>query len=116
MVKKLSKIPEHARKVFTGIMYDVYQWDQEMFDGTTRVFEALAREDAVSVIPIIDDKLVMIKEEQPGREMYNAFPAGGMKPGETPIEAAKRELYEETGMTFKDMTLVAVDDIGGQRL
>lgn len=28
------------------------------------------------------------------------FPGGGIDPGETPEQAAKREFYEETGLTF----------------
>lgn len=35
------------------------------------------------------------------------MPQGGIDKGETPIEAAWRELYEETGLTKKTTTLVA---------
>jgi putative (di)nucleoside polyphosphate hydrolase len=35
------------------------------------------------------------------------FPQGGLDPGETPVEAAWREVAEETGLTKADLTLVA---------
>ena len=43
-----------------------------------------------------------------GRYVYN-FPAGLIDKGETPEEAAKRELHEETGLT-----LVSVEDVIGE--
>ena len=32
------KLPEQAKKVFDGEIFDVYQWDQEMYDGSTETF------------------------------------------------------------------------------
>ncbi len=37
-----------------------------------------------------------------GQEMW-AIPGGGIDPGETPAEAARRELFEETGITVDDV-------------
>lgn len=36
---KLMKIPSTAKRVFKGIIFDVYRWEQEMFDETTSTFE-----------------------------------------------------------------------------
>jgi putative (di)nucleoside polyphosphate hydrolase len=38
---------------------------------------------------------------------YWAMPQGGIEPGETPGEAAARELYEETSMTEVEWSLVS---------
>lgn len=111
-----SKIPKHAQKVFSGKVFDVYQWDQELFDGSFAVFEAASRAHAVSIIPVIDDKLVVLHEEQPSHPPRTGFVGGHVDPGEEPLAAAIRELHEETGMTFGSLKLVQIEDIGGSRV
>jgi hypothetical protein len=32
--KTPSKLPEGATKVFSGISYDIYQWQQLLYDGS----------------------------------------------------------------------------------
>lgn len=91
-------IPPNAKKVFKGRIFDVYQWDQEMYDGTRMVFEHLKRADTAIVIPITEDKqIIMQEEEQPHKPIFLTFCAGKVEEGETPGYAAKRELLEETG-------------------
>lgn len=91
-------MPEDAQLVFKGILFDVYHWQQEMFDGTTRTFEKLKRTDASVIIPVTEDGHILITEQrQPGRQQYAALPGGHHDEGEDPFTAAKRELVEETG-------------------
>lgn len=112
-----SKIPQTATRVFSGIAHDVYHWQQKMFDGSYCTFEMLKREDAATVVAIKHDKIVLLREEQPGREPFWATPQGHLEPHETsPHQAAARELLEETGMTFRSLKLVRVDFIGNARL
>jgi len=91
-------LPDHARKVFSGKIFDVYQWDQVMYDGTTRVFEKIKRLDTVVVIPVLDDgTILLIEQEQPGTKVYISACGGHIEPGEDVLDAAKRELLEEVG-------------------
>jgi len=55
--------------------------------------------DAVIVVPLNDKQEVIMVEQYrvPLKQVFLEFPAGLMEAGETPIEAAKRELEEETG-------------------
>ena len=81
---------------------DVYR--VELNNGLTknmdRITKAGGNGDAVIIVPVTeDDRYVMIIESRPNIKNGVAieFPAGMVDPGEEPIEAAKRELLEETG-------------------
>lgn len=96
----MGYIPPHAKKVFEGIIFDVFHWEQEQFDGTTKTFEGIRHMSSASVIPIVSGKIYIQKEEQPGEEAKYGFPAGRFERHESdPIEVGKRELLEETGYT-----------------
>lgn len=100
-------IPKQAKKVFSGQIFDVYQWDQELYDGSTAVFEMLGRPDTIIVLPIKDGKLVVCDEEQPTMKRAYGLPGGRHDvPTETELEAAKREVREETGMEFATWRLL----------
>jgi len=93
-----STIPKGAKRVFEGVMFDVYQWEQKLYDGSTTTFEKLARADTAVVFPILEDgSILLIRDEQPGKIMERGAPSGRVESGETPEEAALRELEEETG-------------------
>jgi 8-oxo-dGTP pyrophosphatase MutT (NUDIX family) len=100
-------IPKNAKRVFQGVIYDVYQWPQKMFDGSIETFEMLKRPDTVIVFAIKDDKLVILRQQQPHTTEFYGLPCGRHDDSdETELEAAKRELLEETGMTFRNWRLV----------
>ncbi|HEX3082743.1 MAG TPA: NUDIX domain-containing protein [Candidatus Saccharimonadia bacterium] len=102
-------IPKDAKKVFAGQIFDVYHWEQDMFDGTKATFEMLGRPDTLQVLAVKDGKLVVLHEQQPGSKPFYGMPGGRHDhPGETELEAAKREMLEETGMTFKHWKLIEV--------
>ena len=56
--------------------------------------------DGVMILPITrDNKIIMVRQYRPAiNEYIYELPAGIVDPGETIEEAAKRELYEETGL------------------
>lgn len=100
-------IPEKAKKVFSGIIFDTYQWEQEMFDGTTSTFEMLRRPNTVQIIATMGDKILLAQEEQPGIAVARAVSmfGGRQEPNESPAASAERELLEETGMHSDDWHL-----------
>ncbi len=97
--RKLEQpIPKHAKRVFQGIVFDVYHWRQKLFDGSSTTFEALRRRDSVTVVPVtVNGNILLLREKQPGKPPFIAVPGGIIDSGETPREAAHRELLEETG-------------------
>lgn len=108
IVRPLSKqpIPPHAKKVFGGVLFDVYQWEQKLFDGSTATFEKLKRHDTVVIYPILNDgKILLTEQSQPGKEKFIGAAGGRVEPGEDILCAAKRELLEETGYTAQEFIL-----------
>ena len=91
-------IPPHAQCVFKGEVFDVYQWPQEMFDGTTETFEMARRMPAALVIALQGNDVLYAKQEQPVKGAFLSLLGGRMEEGEEPLEAAKRELREEAGL------------------
>jgi ADP-ribose pyrophosphatase len=98
-------LPTNAKLVFKGKLYDTYQWEQEMFDGSKVTFEMLKRPYNGCVIPVIGDSIMVLEQEQPGKAPFMSLPGGRCNPGEDPLSAAQRELLEETGHSSKNWTL-----------
>lgn len=91
-------IPNTAKKVFAGKIFDVYQWQQKMFDGTYEVFEKVKRPDSVIVFGVFDNgDILLTKQAQPGKQAFIGAAGGIVDDGEDILLAAKRELLEETG-------------------
>jgi len=81
----LFKVFEDVVKLPNGLKLDYY-WVEKI--------------PVVVVIPIISDKIVMVKQYRYAIKLDSLeLPAGHMKKNETPEECAKRELKEETGFT-----------------
>lgn len=82
--------------------------DKAYFVASRREKEELAcvtkdhtKADGVMIIPITkENEIVILKQYRPAIDDYlYELPAGIVDPGETIEEAARRELFEETGMT-----------------
>jgi len=100
-----SAVPESAKLVFEGDIFDTYQWEQTLYDGSVKTFEKIARNDTAVVYPILPDgKILLIKDSQPQRDTVITAPSGRLEEGEYPDVAILRELLEETG--YKPKTLV----------
>lgn len=110
----MSKIPAHATCVFKGVIFDVYQWEQELYDGTMATFEALRRPDTVVVFALNGDKIFYAQQEQPGKLPFLSLFGGRADEGEEPLQAAKRELLEETGMVSDSWRQIRHHRSGGK--
>ena len=103
-------MPKQARRVFKGVIFDVYQWEQELFDGTRTTFEMLKRPDTVRIIAIKEGKIVVLEQEQPSFGLFYDLPSGRHDvETENELAAAKRETLEETGMIFSTWKLLDVE-------
>lgn len=98
-------IPASAKRVFKGEIFEVYQWEQELYDGSKAVFERIKRDDTIQVIAVHGGRIVILEEEQPDRPLGLNIIGGRVDSGESPFDAARRELKEETGLESDDWEL-----------
>jgi ADP-ribose pyrophosphatase len=108
------KIPPQAKRVFKGTIFDVYQWEQELFDGSKATFEMVKRPGTVQIVPVVGDKVLLAYEQQPHYAQRIGLFGGRMEEGEDPLETAKRELREETGLESEDWVLIKEFETGGK--
>lgn len=101
-------IPDHAKKVFAGKIFEIYQWKQVNFDGSISIIEKAKRTtDSIDVLPITSEgKIILTLQEQPGMEPFIGALGGRIDPGETPLDCAKRELLEESGYAAERFELL----------
>ena len=113
------------KQIIKGKFIHRYDITYETADGGTKVYEMISRNPEIhtreDLIPGKPDAVVLIMHDETGEKIlinkefrlatgawvYN-FPAGLIDEGEEPIESAKRELREETGLE-----LYEVDDFIG---
>lgn len=143
-------LPKETKKVFSGVISEVYQWPQKLFDGTTATFEMIKRPDTVKIVAVLtpeevraagletmevgepagedvlsagevgdsgarsgdvkseaEAKVVITKQEQPRKDVFYDIPGGRVDAeDENELAAAKRELYEETGLKMQNWKLI----------
>jgi ADP-ribose pyrophosphatase len=110
----MASIPKNAKRVFKGILYDVYHFEQQMFDGSMGTWEMLSRKPSVQIIPVKSGKIIVANEEQPGTNKFSTFIGGCCEGDETPLAAAKREMLEETGLVSNDFEQLFTLEIPGR--
>lgn len=101
-------------------LFKVEEMHLEFSNGETRVYERLAGSGrgSVMIIPIINkDEFYLVSEYGAGAHKYDlGFPKGLIDPGETPEQAANRELKEEIGFGAKTFVELKSLSIGSSFL
>ena len=100
-----------SEEVFSGRLLHVFRDEVSLPDGSTSVREVIRHNGAVCIIPITQNNEVIMVEQfrYPFNRIVLELPAGKLDgPGEDPLEAAKRELSEETGYTADRWTKLGV--------
>lgn len=101
-----KQLPPNAKLAFKGKIFEVWQWEQKMFDGSTAIFERLKRPNTAIVIPVVGENILIQNQQQPHRKkIFPSLPGGRCEREENPLKAAKRELLEETGYAANDWIL-----------
>lgn len=109
----LQQKPTHAKKVFEGVLFDIFQWEQEMYDGSKVTFEQAVKCHSTCIIAIIDGHVMVTKQEQPCEvHPFIGLPAGRIERDETPEENAHKELFEEVGVECDSLNLIKTFEYG----
>lgn len=92
--------------LFEGPVFKVERFEIELPNGSRATRDAVRHPGAVVIVPILDDGRVLLIRNY--REVVERWlfelPAGKLEPGESPDEAAPRELEEETGHLCERLT------------
>jgi ADP-ribose pyrophosphatase len=103
-----SKITK-SEKIFAGKVIELYQDSIIEPGGRAVVREVVRHPPAVVILPVItQNDLILIRQYRyPVDDVLWELPAGSLEPGESVLEAAVRELEEETGYHAESVSELA---------
>lgn len=90
-----------TQPIFTGKILKLRVDTVELPDGRESTREIVEHRGAVAIVVINDDnEIFMVRQyRKPVEKVLLEIPAGTMEKNEEPLECARRELSEETGLT-----------------
>jgi len=98
--KRLAEKRISTEHVFDGRLLQVYVDDVRLPDGTTSTRDWIKHPGASAVVPVFEDGSIMLLKQfrYPAGKIFIEVPAGKLDANEPPVNTAKRELQEETGI------------------
>lgn len=90
-----------GEKVFSGTIIDVEHWQVQLPDGKTALREIVRHIGAVAIVPLDENgNVTLVRQHRVSVDKVTLeIPAGKLNfKGEDSLEAARRELEEETGL------------------
>ncbi len=88
-----------GQTVYSGSFFCIEKDQVRLPDGTSAFREFMRHPGATAVIPLFEDGTVLVERQfrYPVNRIFIELPAGKIDKGEESLEAAQRELAEETG-------------------
>ena len=88
-----------SKEIFNGRVIRVTVDKVQLEDGTTSTREIVHHHGGACILPVdADGNVTMVRQfRYPFQNVLLELPAGKLEPGETPLEAVRREQLEETG-------------------
>ena len=108
---ELTERTKESELIFDGAVVHLYRDTVTLPDGNEGVREIVKHVGAVCIVPITDNCEVVLERQYRYAvdETLIEIPAGKLdSPDEIPLEAALRELREETGITPREMVYMGI--------
>jgi len=98
----------HVEELYRGRIITVKRHRVQLPNGEESWREVVEHPGAVAVLPVLaDGRLVLVRQYRKAvEEVLIEVPAGKLEGGESPEEAARRELREETGLEAEQLQLL----------
>ncbi len=109
MVVKTEKLL-NSKTVYDGRILDLHIDSIELPSGRQTTREIIHHRNSVAIVAVdAENKVFLVRQyRSPLQQMLIEIPAGKTEQGESAVEAARRELIEETGYSAAKM-----EDLGG---
>jgi ADP-ribose pyrophosphatase len=100
----LTETKISGEQVFDGKLLHIRRDTVRLPDQKTATREFVVHPGAVMIIPVFEDGMLLVERQfrYPIGQIMTEFPAGKLDPREEPLQAAKRELQEETGFSASE--------------
>jgi ADP-ribose pyrophosphatase len=96
--KKFEEITISTEPIFEGKIITLQVDHVQLPNGEIAIREIVKHPGAVAVLALLGDKMIVVEQyRKPLEKSQVEIPAGKLEKGEAPLDAARRELEEETG-------------------
>jgi ADP-ribose pyrophosphatase len=96
----------NRQTVFNGVVIDIEQMEVEIGRKGRHTYQIIRHPGGAGVLPLHGDGTVsLIRQLRPAVDVLMLeIPAGRLSPDEAPVDCARRELQEETGISAEKLT------------
>ncbi|WP_084410782.1 NUDIX domain-containing protein [Paenibacillus glacialis] len=107
LTSALDEVTLSTQPIYEGRIISLQIDTVRLPDGKTATREVVRHPGAVAVLALHEGKMLVVDQfRQPMGRCEIEIPAGKLEPGEDPLEAAVRELEEETGYRCGEIKLL----------